>query len=302
MRRKMLPTKRKPTRSPHDLCHRQAPPALFGALRQARSVRCGGSSKPSNSSSPRRIAPGAVSQNPGAAGDRRTRFQHQKQNRHVAAFDQATTWRAHKCLARGTVIGARRCGQGFDDAPPQWAEHVGLRPGLLRQVAQKHAVHDAGGSAPVRDEGRFTDTRARPCLWNFHATPQARGRKLRHGRSRLVAGVGLAASGHKPVKPSRGDVESAMSPFGSGRPVRPWSVVNPGEGTAAPWASWPQPSSANNLSREEAAQRRGNCLRFQVLHGVATAARCSPPIPRRPDHNKDALARSCSTRKENHHG
>ena len=30
--------------------------------------------------------------------------------------------------------------------------------------------------------------------------------------------------------------------------------------------------------------------------------RCGPPIPRRPDHNKDALARPCSTRKEKHHG
>lgn len=115
-------------------------------------------------------------------------------------------------------------------------------------------------------------------------------------------GVGLATSGHKPVKPSRRDVESAISPFGSGRPVRPWSVVNPGEGTAAPWASWPQPSSVNNFPAAARLPRGTNCLRFQVLHGVATAARCGPPIPRRPDHNKDALARSCSTRKENHHG
>lgn len=115
-------------------------------------------------------------------------------------------------------------------------------------------------------------------------------------------GVGLAASGHKPVKPSRGDVELAMSPFGSGRPVRPWSVVNPGEGTAAPWASWPQPSSANNFPAAARLPRGTNSLRLQVLHAAATAARCGPPIPRRPDHNKDALARSCSTRKENHHG
>ena len=114
--------------------------------------------------------------------------------------------------------------------------------------------------------------------------------------------VGLAASGHKRVKPSRGDVESAMSPFGSGRPVRPWFVVNPGEGTAAPWASWSQPSSANNFPAAARLPRAANSFRFQVLHAVATAARCGPPIPRRPDHNKDALARSCSTRKENHHG
>ena len=29
--------------------------------------------------------------------------------------------------------------------------------------------------------------------------------------------------------------------------MRPWLVVNPGGGTAAPWASWPQPSGANNF-------------------------------------------------------
>ncbi len=178
----------------------------------------------------------------------------------------------------------------------------GLRPGLLRQVVQKRAVLDAGGTSPVRHEGRFTDTR--PALLMElprHASswvPQAAAGALPPCRW----GVGLAASGHKPVKPSRGDVESAMSPFGSGRPVRPWSVVNPGEGTAAPWASWPQPCSANNFPAATRLPRETNCLRFQVLHGVATAARCGPPIPRRPDHNKDALARSCSTRKENHHG
>lgn len=151
---------------------------------------------------------------------------------------------------------------------------------------------------------RRTVHRHAPGLAYGISTPRLKlgGRKLRQGRSRLVAGVGLAASGHKPVKPSRGDVESAMSPFGSGRPVRPWSVVNPGEGTAAPWASWPQPSSANNFPAAAQLPRETNCLRFQILHGVATAARCGPPIPRRPDHNKDALARSCSTRKENHHG
>jgi len=32
-------------------------------------------------------------------------------------------------------------------------------------------------------------------------------------------------------------------------------------------------------------------LRFQVLHYVSTASGVAPPIPRRPVHNKDALAR-----------
>ncbi len=35
--------------------------------------------------------------------------------------------------------------------------------------------------------------------------------------------------------------------LGSNRPMRPWLVVNPGGGTAEPWASWPQPSGANNF-------------------------------------------------------
>jgi hypothetical protein len=45
-----------------------------------------------------------------------------------------------------------------DSTSPQWAALVGLRPGLLRQVARKRAVLDAGGSLPVRHEGWFTDT------------------------------------------------------------------------------------------------------------------------------------------------
>ena len=78
---------------------------------------------------------------------------------------------------------------------------------------------------------------ARPCLWSFHATPQARCRLRRQARSRPCPWwLALPASGRKPVKPSRGDAESAMSPFGGGRPVRPCLVVNPGGGAAAPWA------------------------------------------------------------------
>ena len=62
-------------------------------------------------------------------------------------------------------------------------------------------------------------------------------RKLRQGRSCLVIeALTRPASGRKPMKPSHGDAESAMSPFGSGRPVRPCLVVNPGGGAAAPWA------------------------------------------------------------------
>lgn len=82
---------------------------------------------------------------------------------------------------------------------------------------------------------------------------------------------------------------SAISPFGSGRPLRPWLIVNPGEGTAAPWASWLQPSSENNFPCATRIPRGTNSFRFQVLDDVAPAARCRQPIPRRPVHNKDAM-------------
>ena len=175
---------------------------------------------------------------------------------------------------------------------------VGLRPGLLPQVARKRAVLDAGGSSPVRHEGRFTDTPPGLAMeLPRHASrkgPQAAVGTLSPCRWALS----LPVSGRRPVKPSRGDAESAMPPFGSGRPVRPCVVVNPGGG----WASWPQPSSENNSPCAARIPRGTNSFRFQVLHGVATAARCGQPIPRRTDHNKDALARPCSTRKEKHHG
>lgn len=137
---------------------------------------------------------------------------------------------------------ASKCGgasrrQRFDRAPPQWAGLVWLRPGLLRQVARKRAVPDAGGSLSVRHERRFTDTP--PSLASMELPHHASvcGRELRQGRSGLVVGaLTWPASGRKPVQPSRGDAELATSPFGSGRPVRPCLVVNPGGGAAAPCA------------------------------------------------------------------
>lgn len=64
---------------------------------------------------------------------------------------------AHQC------VGAQRR-RHAERAPPQWAGLVGLRPGLLPQVARKRAVLDAGGSSPVRHEGRFTDTPTGPAM------------------------------------------------------------------------------------------------------------------------------------------
>ncbi|PJL28231.1 hypothetical protein B9Y64_13460 [Stenotrophomonas maltophilia] len=123
-------------------------------------------------------------------------------------------------------------------------------------------------------------TRRPASLWSFHATPQARCRLRRQGAfSPCRWWSALPASGNEPVKPSRGDAESAMSPCGTGRPLRPCLVVNPGEGAAAPWASWPQPSSENNFPCAARIPRGTNSFRFQVLHYVSTASGAARPSP-----------------------
>ena len=182
---------------------------------------------------------GAGGRNSGRGGGR-ARFHCSSQNAPSPPSDRRR-WATHRALVR-EIHEASKCGgasrrQRFDRAPPQWAGLVWLRPGLLRQVARKRAVPDAGGSLSVRHERRFTDTP--PSLASMELPHHASvcGRELRQGRSGLVVGaLTWPASGRKPVQPSRGDAELATSPFGSGRPVRPCLVVNPGGGAAAPCA------------------------------------------------------------------
>lgn len=85
-------------------------------------------------------------------------------------------------------------------------------------------------------------------LWSFHTTPQACRRRMPRGRLRFpLGGSALSASRGKTSEAVwRGCRVSPVS-LRSSRPMRPWLVVNPGGGTAAPWASWPQPSGANNF-------------------------------------------------------
>lgn len=185
-------------------------------------VRCGGSSKPRNSE---RHRPQAV-----PPWGRWSKIRARRWPRPVPASKAKSPRRRLRpggdvadVQVPCTRYGDRRPlrGQGFDGAPPQWVGLVGLRPGLLRQVVPKRAVLDAGGSRLyVTKDG--SPTRHPASLWSIHATPQPRRCNQRQGAFSLVVGVlSLPASGRKPVKPSRGDAESAISPFESGRPVRP---------------------------------------------------------------------------------
>lgn len=202
---------------------------------------------------------------------------------------------AHQC------VGAKRR-RHCERAPPQWAGLVGLRPGLLRQVARKRAVLDAGGSSPVRHEGRLTDAPPGLAMELPHHASNTRPPAAAGALSPCRRVLSLPVSERKPVKPSRGDAESAMSPFGSGRPVRPCVVVNPGGGTAAPWASWPQPSSENNFPCAARIPRGTNSFRFQVLHCVSTASGAARPSPAGRFTTRTQWRDLVQPERRNHHG
>jgi len=226
---------------------------------------------------PRRVAPGLFSE-PGTASLPRpvsTATAKSPRRRLQPGGDGAGAQR----LARGTAIGARWRGRDFDSAPPQWAGLVGLRPGLLRQVVPKRAVLDAGGSPPVRHEGRFTDTPPTSLMELPRHASSTSPQTAARGVLALSLVVGLAR-----VRARAGEVGArgcrvGHVSFRDMRPVRPWFVVNPGEVTASPWASWPQPSSENNFPAAARLPRETNSFRLQVLHYVATASGAARPSP-----------------------
>ncbi len=138
---------------------------------------------------------------------------------------------------------------------------------------------DRPGQRPASDGQSAADTpwlaaagcanACRPRRWRFVATlsrEMVHGHAAlpRHGTStphpkhattgcgrvvsaRRLGGWTLPASGGKPMKPPAVGCRGRPVPLRGDRPMRPWLVVNPGGGTAAPRASWPQPSGANNF-------------------------------------------------------
>lgn len=66
-----------------------------------------------------------------------------------------------------------------------------IRRNSLRQVVQKRAVLNAGGSCPSRHERQVTDNTHGLAI-GFHTAPQDQLHKVRHGHSRLSSGGRLA--------------------------------------------------------------------------------------------------------------
>ncbi len=190
-------------------------------------------------------------------------------------------------------------------APPRWARRKGLRPGLLRQVVQMRAGLDAGHRRPPRHERRLMlkYRQRRPAFMELPRQTSIASLQMAAGAfPRAVEDMALARVRAQAGEAVTRGCRVGQSPFGKFVPRRPWLVVNPGRGMAAPRASWRQPCGENNFPCAARIPRGTNSFRLQVLHCVAAAARCRQPVPRLTDHNKDAMGATLPTRKENHHG
>ncbi len=109
------------------------------------------------------------------------------------------------------------------------------------------AVLNAGGSSPQRRDQRFTDTPPSLAMELPHHASSMPPQDAAGSFALSVEVIGLARiKGQAGEAVWRGCRVGPVS-LRSSRPMRPWLVVNPGGGTAAPWASWPQPSGANNF-------------------------------------------------------
>ena len=174
---------------------------------------------------------------------------------------------------------------------------AGLRPGLLRQVVQKRAVSTlAVRRLYVMKDGSPTH---RPALqWSFHTTPHAKGRKQREGAFTLSLGIVLAR-----VRAQAGEAVTR------GCRVGHVSIRERAASTSLccfesrRWLGF----MAATFQRKQFPLRCAHSSRdkfFSLPGSPRCCDRCAvrPAHPHRTDHNKDALARPCSTRKGNHHG
>jgi len=200
---------------------------------------------------------------------------------------------ARKCLARGPAIGARWRGRGFDGAPPTVGGARGATPRLAATGCASACRLRRWRSSSARHEGRATDTPHGLAM----ELPRHASSRWPHAAARAlppaVGVLALSALGRKPVKPIRGDAESATAPFGAVRPLRPCLVVNPGGCMAVPRASWPQPSGANNFPSATRIPRAANSLRLPVLHCVSAASGATRPTPADRITTRTRWARPC---------
>lgn len=125
---------------------------------------------------------------------------------------------------------------------------VGSAPGYAAPCCARLCKSVASSTLTVGDpdHGPFTDMHhglamTNPCRTSSRRPPNA-GSILA-----CRCGLDLASIRVRAGEAFMRSTELAMLLSGQCGPLRPWFVVNPGEGTAAPRAYWLQPSGANNF-------------------------------------------------------
>lgn len=206
---------------------------------------------------------------------------------------------AHRAAGLSGYAPCRPCSHGHSVSIPHAFAPVALRAPLARSW-RPAAMGGAGGAIPRLAATGCTHTcRPRRCRFVF-----ATSRGTVHGHAaqpcheastpRLsippqdAAGAFTLAVEVMNLARIRGQADEAAQrgcrdrpvSLRRDRPMRPWLVVNPGEGLAAPRASWPQPSGANNFpcahahsSRDKFFAPPGPPLRF----GRCTVRPARPP-------------------------
>ena len=173
------------------------------------------------------------------------------------------------------------------DRPGQRPAVIGLgrriRRGLLRQVVRMCAALDAGGSRLSHHEGWFTDTPPGLAM----GLPRHASRPTPQGAagafSSVVGALTWPASGNESVKPSCGDAESAITPFGADRPKASLSRCESWR-----WRGCASGFMAATVRRKQfpllchcvrRIPRGTNSFRLPALHCVSTASGAASPSP-----------------------
>lgn len=173
---------------------------------------------------------------------------------------------------------------------------------LLGWVVQMCSVLETVGSTQqCHEDDSLTHRAASP--WSFHATHQPVCRLVQGAFPPVVPGQTLPASRPMPALPSCGGAELAIAPFGPVRPLRPWLVVNPGEGTASASGFMAATVRPKQFPRRRAPSSRGKF--FGPPGPPRCCGRCAVQ-PARPSPGgsptRTRWARSCNPERKLHHG
>ena len=189
--------------------------------------------------------------------------------------------------------GFRRIGQASVPPAKGRAGRGWTRRGLLRQVARMRAFLNAAGSHPSRHEGQFTDTLLSLAMEIPHHASRLAPQSAA-GMLSLVVGVfDLACVGKHAAAAFVRGCRVGQSPFGVVRPkaslsrCESWRWRGCASGFMAATVRRKQFPPA--LSLRSAHSSRGKFFAPPGSPLRCDRMRCSQPVPRRPDHNKDAM-------------